>query len=192
MAYSRPRMDALTDGVFSIAMTLLVLEVKLPEAVAKGEFAQALAEAAPRLWIYALSFVSLGLVWLGRALLRDAPDELSRGEANLTLFYLLLVTLVPFSSMAVGRFNHEPMAIWLYCANLGAIGVASAGLRYMAPPAPGDEGRGRRLGSSLLLAASAGLAAALVPIAPDGQSLWALAANLLGPSIDRLLAKRKA
>lgn len=192
MSYSRVRMDALTDGVFAIAMTLLVLEVRIPETVTNPEFAHALGEAVPRLAIYALSFFTLGLSWLGRAQMRTATEEISRGEAMLTLVYLFLVTIAPFSSMLVGRYDEAPLALWFYCANLGAIGLTSAGLRFMLPRADTDDQPSRRIGASLLLAASAIGAAALVPIFRDGHALWALAINVLGPWLDRALRKQAA
>lgn len=190
MSYSRGRMDALTDGVFAIAMTLLVLELRIPETVTTPAFGHALVETVPRLAVYALSFFTLGLSWLGRAQMRGAAEEISRGEAMLSLVYLFFVTIVPFSSMLVGRYDEAPLALWFYCANLGAIGLTSAGLRFMLPRADTDDPPGRRVGASLLLAVSALGAAALVPIFRDGHALWALAINVLGPWLDRMLRKK--
>ena len=190
MLYSRQRFDALTDGVFAIAMTLLVLELRIPEGVTAGDFPRALAENAIKLWVYALSFASLGLAWLGRATLRDASDSVRRGEALLTLVYLFLVTLVPFASLLVGRFENERLALWFYCADLGGIGAISAALRFMLPRAGSADGPGRRIGTSLLLACTAALAAALALRNPDGRVLWVFALNAAGPFLDRWLKRR--
>lgn len=190
MIYTRGRIDALTDGVFAIAMTLLVLEVRIPETVKTPEFAHALAEAAPRLAIYALSFFTLGLSWLATAQARGGAESCSRGEAMLTLVYLFFVTIVPFSSMLVGRYDEAPLALWFYCANLGAIGAVSAGLRLMQPRADSADMPSQRVGSSILLAASAAAAAALVFTIHDARALWAFAVNVLGPSLDRYLRRK--
>ena len=59
------RVEMLTDGVFAIAMTILVLELHVPEAVEPGHLGEALAELAPKLFTYALSFLVLGVYWVG-------------------------------------------------------------------------------------------------------------------------------
>lgn len=192
MTYARGRIDALTDGVFAIAMTLLVLEVRIPESVRTSEFAHALGEAGPKLAIYALSFFTLGLSWLATAQARNGAEQCSRGEAILTLVYLFCVTIVPFSSMLVGRYDEAPLALWFYCANLASIGVTSSGLRLMQPRADAADKPGRRIGSSVLLFVSAAVAAALVYVMKDAHALWAFAVNALGPSLDRWLRRKAA
>src|SRR5215467_13596052 len=64
---SKGRMEALTDGIFAIAMTLLVLELKvpdLPKTVTAGELLHKIGEEAPAFFSFLMSFVYCGLLWI--------------------------------------------------------------------------------------------------------------------------------
>lgn len=61
------RLHALTDGVYAIAMTLLVLELHVPDARSSAELVSGLAALAPSLFGFALSFAVLGTYWVGNA-----------------------------------------------------------------------------------------------------------------------------
>lgn len=108
---------------------------------------------------------------------------MGRREAALGLLYLPLVTLTPFSTMALARSDSVLAAIWLYCADLGHIGLPAAALAHHAET--GDDARRRAtLSSPLLLAASAAIAAGLSFVTP-GHCLWAFALNAFSPYLRR-------
>jgi uncharacterized membrane protein len=118
---SRNRLDALTDGVFGVAMTLLVIDLRLPESThprSAAELIHALAGLDRQFFAYALSFIVLGLRWLG--LVREAhPGETaSIAYARWTLLHLFLVTCIPFSTMVVGRYGSLAPAVCLYATNM--------------------------------------------------------------------------
>src|ERR1700741_3964974 len=107
--FARARLDALHDGIFSVAMTLLVLDVRLPEdfnPTDSGELLQGLAKLWPKFLPYVLSFGVLGLRWLASIQIRTSAEYFNREFVNWWLLYLLLVTFVPFSTIAVGRYAH--------------------------------------------------------------------------------------
>ena len=105
--FPRARFEALSDGIFAVAMTLLVLDLRLPEDFHPHdgqELLQALYELTPRFFPYALSFLVLGLRWLSGLQLRSRTETFGRGYFKWWLLYLLLVTCVPFTTTVVGRF----------------------------------------------------------------------------------------
>jgi len=103
--YPRTRLDALTDGVFAVAMTLLVLDVRLPEEFRphdEAELLAALRGLTSKFVPYAISFMVLGLRWLSTFQVRSRGEFFGREYAVWWLVYLLLITCVPFSTMVSG------------------------------------------------------------------------------------------
>ncbi len=93
--FPRARFDALSDGIFAVAMTLLVLDLRLPEDFHphdERELLHALYELTPRFIPYALSFLVLGLRWLSGLQLRSHTETFGRGYFKWWPLYLLLVT----------------------------------------------------------------------------------------------------
>ena len=114
--YPKARLDALTDGIFAVAMTLLVLELRVPEQ-ASGDNAslwQALKDLSPKFFPYLLSFLVLGNSWLAKVRVRVAGEHVTRTYAVAWLANLFFITCVPFSTMLVGRYGDVPVAIWVY------------------------------------------------------------------------------
>jgi uncharacterized membrane protein len=125
-AYPKARIEALGDGVFSVAMTLLALDVRFPDDFEPKSSAEFLAGAAalwPKFFPYALSFWVLGARWLALIQSRRADRDYAAGYGRLWLAYLFLVTCVPFTTIAVGRYASLAPAIWFYAGNLGLISL---------------------------------------------------------------------
>jgi uncharacterized membrane protein len=162
--YPRARLDALSDAVFGVAMTLLVLDVRLPEEFHPhdaSELWQALVGLLPKFLPYVLSFVVLGLRWLSNIQMRSHVENFSRAYVNWWLLYLLLITCVPFTTMVVGRFANLAPAIWLYAGNTILISPAVAfRLRSSRPDIERDDISRDRQASLILLIASSVLAVA--------------------------------
>jgi uncharacterized membrane protein len=122
---SRPipklRLDALTDGVFAVAMTLLVIDLRLPEGFHPKDAAELLHRLG-ELWnqvlVYVVSFYVLGLRWTGLVQMSPRGDAVSSPYVRWAMLHLLLITLVPFTTMLMGRYTSLAPAIWLYAANL--------------------------------------------------------------------------
>lgn len=112
------RLDALSDGIFAIVMTLLVLEIKVPELV--GSFSEkmlvhSLAEAAPLLISYVLSFTLLYVYWRGQHYISSVfAHNLDNRLTTINALFLLLIGLVPFSTHFLGLYSFSQTAIILY------------------------------------------------------------------------------
>lgn len=194
--YTRGRFEALTDGVFSVAMTLLVIDVRLPDSATPWEnsaFVAALRALEPKLLAYAISFAVVGVAWLGKVEAIGRSETLGRGEALLTLVYLFLVTLTPFSTMvlsvgALGVAHDLLPAVWIYCGNLGAMGLTGFLIQLARRADAPTEMAALSIVSPLLLLA-AGLSGA--GMATLGLNHWAYAflITFLGPPLDRRVRK---
>jgi uncharacterized membrane protein len=185
--FSRTRLDTLSDGVFSVAMTLLVLDVRLPEDFHPrdgGELAEALIGLWPKFFPYVLSFGVLGLRWLANLEVRSRAEHLDREYVNWWLLYLLLITCVPFSTIVVGRYGNLAPAIWLYAGH--TLLISLVGLRMVSITPDLEKGghlRRRQMSAFLLIAASV-LAIAVSFFSPS-LSLWAFMLPLLLPPVMR-------
>ena len=95
------RLAALSDGIFAVAMTLLVLDLRVPatEAVrSEHDLWHALAALSPQIVMYMMSFITLGIFWVGQ---QTQLNYLARSNRSLTwihIGFLFAVTITPFST----------------------------------------------------------------------------------------------
>lgn len=181
--YPKARLDALSDGIFAVAMTLLVLDVRLPDDFNPRDTAtlvHGIAGLWPKLVPYVLSFVVLGLRWLSNIQAHTHREVFSRAYATWWLAYHLLITFVPFTAMAVGRFPNLAPAIWLYAGNTIVIGLIAFRMLALTPAIERtDHLRERQLSLGLLIGTSA--AAIAISLAAPGIALWVMMGNLAQP-----------
>jgi uncharacterized membrane protein len=181
--FSKVRLDTLSDGIFAVAMTLLILDVRLPDDFHPNDGAELLRGLGalwPKFLPYVLSFGVLGLRWLSNVEVRTRAEYLSREYVNWWLLYHFLITCVPFTTIVVGRFAHFAPAIWLYAGHTLLIAVVGLRLVLITPDLEqGDHLRHRQL-SAILLIVSSLLAIALSFVNPR-LALWALALNFALP-----------
>jgi uncharacterized membrane protein len=170
------RIEAFSDGVFAIAITLLVLDLKVPE-VDHG-LGHALAQEWPRYASYATSFLTIGIIWVNHHAMFDRIVRVDRTLMFVNLLLLMLVSLIPFPTALLSRFLRsgpdQHVAAAVYSGTLLAMGItffavwlrASRGRRLIdaALPAPVVSAITRRniVGQPIYLAA---LAAAFVSAA---------------------------
>jgi len=115
------RIQALVDGVFAIAMVLLVLQVPLPELPATPSeegLVTALLGVLPSVGSYALSFLILGAIWMGH---HTQFKHIRRVDRTLLWFNLLLllgVAFVPFATVFLARYPLAPVALLVYGGTL--------------------------------------------------------------------------
>lgn len=120
------RVLALSDGVFAIAMTLLVLDIKIPDDVQGARFTQALNELAPSLAGYVLSFLVIGALWLGHHRLFRALEKVHGRTATLNVLLLGFVALLPFPASLMTKHGGESMSYILFAANACAVFLLQA------------------------------------------------------------------
>ena len=120
------RLAALSDGVFAVAMTLMLLDLHPPELAAARDGAallHTLIELAPGVLVYTLSFMTLGIFWVGQ---QTQLNQLARSDRDLTwlhLAFLFAVTLMPFSTQVIARFTSFRPALVVYWANILLLGL---------------------------------------------------------------------
>jgi uncharacterized membrane protein len=123
---TKSRIEALADGVFAVAMTLLVFEIKVPgpaQEAGAGGLARHLASLWPNFVSYAISFFVLGIYWVGHHNQFHFIRRSNRPFLWLNIVFLFFVTLIPFSAALISMHFDEPIAIAFYGGNLIAVGL---------------------------------------------------------------------
>jgi TMEM175 potassium channel family protein len=118
------RIVAFSDGVFAIAITLLVLALQIPEGVA--DFPETLRDQTPDFFAFALSFTVLAQIWYFHHRFFGSLGRYDGTLITLNFVYLALVTLVPFSSQVIGDYGDESGAAIIYALNIAGLGVVGA------------------------------------------------------------------
>ena len=115
------RIVAFSDGVFAIAITLLVLALEIPPHV--PDLGDALREHANALFAYALSFAVLGKLWLAHHRFFSSLERFDGTLMALNLLYLAWVALVPFTSEVLGDYSGEPEGVIVYAASMTGVSL---------------------------------------------------------------------
>jgi uncharacterized membrane protein len=185
------RLDALTDGVFAVAMTLLVIDLRLPENFHPKEAAELLHRLG-ELWnqvvVYVVSFYVLGLRWTGMVQMAPRGEEVSEQYTRWSLLHLLLITLVPFTTMVLGRHINFAPATWLYAANTIAFALVAIRMTSLTEPEHARAHLDDRIGLLVLIGASL-LTVAASFFVPQYAMLFYLT-NLLDGPLRWLLRRR--
>ena len=117
------RLLTLSDGVFAIILTLLVLELQIPE-LSNGEgLREALREVRPSFIAFLISFVVVAMAWAGHRDLFTLIRRTDRVLIWLNLLLLLPLSILPFGASLLSRYDREPTALKLYGLMLIAIAL---------------------------------------------------------------------
>jgi uncharacterized membrane protein len=114
---SLERVVFFSDAVFAVAISLLALEVRVPEGRGGG-LPHALREMVPSIAIYALSFFVVALYWVGHHRMFHAIVRVDYPLVWLNLLKLLCVAFLPVANSVLVHYYHEPFAILFFCATL--------------------------------------------------------------------------
>ena len=114
----------LADGVFAIVLTLLVLDLRPPQAVSNRDLARQLQAMVPALTAFLVSFIVVGNFWFGHQMESHWIRRSDRVHVWITLLLLLTICFIPFSAALIGRNPRLPLATTIYGLNLGAAGLA--------------------------------------------------------------------
>ncbi|MBU0686835.1 MAG: DUF1211 domain-containing protein [Candidatus Margulisbacteria bacterium] len=119
------RIVSLTDGVFAIAMTLLVLNLELPspsDGITVTKLHQLLADQYYYFFDYALSFMLLGLYWIVHHQQFHYIRRTDRHHIWINIFILMFIALIPFSTSLIGEFSFDWVADVFFGGNLFILG----------------------------------------------------------------------
>ncbi len=125
------RIAAFSDGVIAIIITIMVLELKLPERAAEGDaWSSFLMPLAPKLAVYALSFVIVGALWVNHhqllAVVRRATIQLMW----MNLLLLFFMSLIPLATGFLGEHPHSARAVAFYALIMTLSSAVFGLLRY--------------------------------------------------------------
>ena len=115
------RLAALSDGIFAVAMTLLVLDIHLPAASqihSEGDLVLALGALGPQWVAYGMSFLTLGIFWAGQQTQLNHIGEGTRDLTWIHLGFLFAITMMPLSTRLLAEFITYRVALALYWLNI--------------------------------------------------------------------------
>ena len=117
------RVEAFSDGVFAIAITLLILEIRVPLAGgAHGDLARSLRDLWPSYFAYVLSFVMIGIYWANHHYLSHLFRRTDHVYNLLNVLFLMCISFLPFPTAVLGQYVTVPearqTAVTLYCLGL--------------------------------------------------------------------------
>jgi uncharacterized membrane protein len=131
---TKSRLEAFSDGVFSIVITLLILDVRLPNDA--SSLLDGLREVLPQTVTFVLSFVIVGLYWVAHHNMLHFVRAVDRYLLWLNLTLLLTVVFIPFSASLLGRHLDDPLAVIVYGANLMLVNAVGTALWLYATARP--------------------------------------------------------
>lgn len=120
---SKSRLEALTDGMFAIVMTLLVLEITVPQIsshepdVVRAELSKRLLDLWPKIFSYVISFIILAIYW--RAHHRQF-HYITHSDGVLVwtnIMFLMAVSFLPFSTSLLGEYIDQQISVFIYGSN---------------------------------------------------------------------------
>jgi uncharacterized membrane protein len=119
------RLEALGDGIFAIAMTIMVLELKFPEVEMDTwqNFVHAIAAVKYNFLCYIISFIVLGIMWFGHRVMFEFIGRSNRQFIYLGVLFYMVVCLVPFSTQLLATHPLKWFAILIYALNLSMCNI---------------------------------------------------------------------
>ena len=171
--FLKHRVEALSDGVFAIAMTLLILDLKAPVGN-EGPLSAALARDSHGWVSFAISFLLAGIFWMHQHRVFESAAKWSKANLLLTFLFLAFVSTLPFSTSLWGHHLRDPLALTIYFGNqfvlalvlLGQVLVIVAQKHVNQEAPPIGELRFRLLGLSVAFASA--MVTAIVDAAYSG------------------------
>jgi uncharacterized membrane protein len=117
---SKGRLEAFSDGVFAVIITIMVLDMKVP----RGTDLQALKSVLPVFLSYVLSYVFVGIYWNNHHHLLHASERVTGGILWANLILLFCLSLAPFTTAWMGENNYAPLPVAVYGVMLLSAGIA--------------------------------------------------------------------
>ena len=123
----KSRIETLCDGVLAIAMTLMIFNIRVPEMPreqASSRLAGELFQLWPRFVVYVVSFVMLGIYWVGHHNQFHYIRRTDRVLLWLNIVFLMFVTLIPFSTALMGQYPSQRLSVDIYAITLIMLGIS--------------------------------------------------------------------
>jgi uncharacterized membrane protein len=191
---STGRLFGLADGVFAIAMTLLALDLRVPELgdnPTNAQIVHQLGVQSPHYWSFLLSFYVIAGYWRRHRTEMASVTEVPSRMTRVTLTLLLLVTTMPFAADLLGSYGSEPIAVEVYAVVNALAIIALLVLRYQARLTP-DHHPQRGALRNFELWFDLGAFALAIPasyVFPSHGLLALLALNVISGALGRLVTR---
>lgn len=120
------RLEAFSDGVFAIAITLLALDLRLPPSTTAADLGSTLAAQGSHFYAFGLSFLIVGVYWNVHRRTFAHVVRIDEGFGWINLLVLLSVVFLPFATSVMASFGDTPTGVVLYASSLVVTGLAIA------------------------------------------------------------------
>ena len=131
---SKNRLEAFSDGVFAIVITLLILDVRFPSD--KPLTLETLRGMAPHVLAFLLSFIIVGVYWVSHHNMLHFIKQVDRQLLWLNLVLLLVIVFIPFPAALLGQHLDSKLAVALYGGNLMLVNAAGTAMWLYATSRP--------------------------------------------------------
>jgi len=132
-ATPKNRVEALSDGVYAIILTLLILELKVPhlgEAPTNAQILQSLTELFPKFASWLISFLMLIVFWINHHYMLHLVKHVDQGYVWLNALILLTQSFVPFPAALMGEYPHNSLAVGFFGVVMFVNAMVFIGLHY--------------------------------------------------------------
>jgi uncharacterized membrane protein len=118
------RMEAFSDGVIAVIITIMVLDLKVPTLLDQPNHLIAIRAELPQLLVYLLSFIQIGICWVNHHYLVDDLDHVSHGVLWANLAFLFCLSLIPLGTEWVGTRGVQPIPVAIYSSTFVIASIA--------------------------------------------------------------------
>jgi uncharacterized membrane protein len=130
------RLEAFSDGVMAVAITVLALDLPIPEPTGGAALAHELARRWPNFAAFAVSFLTIGIIWINHHAMLRRLAQVDHGTLFLNLLLLLSVCVLPFSTALMAAYlrapNGEGLAAAIYAGSFLSMGVLFFAMQFRA------------------------------------------------------------
>jgi uncharacterized membrane protein len=194
LGFKKDRMSSLQDGIFAVALTLLAVDLRIPDGLSHAAVRGRFVELLPAIAVYAATFAIVAVVWLYVYSFQELVSKQDIPATSLLLVACSFVVLLPFTSSTFARYPYEPISAGAFVANVLLVVLAYTvyveyASRRLVPMAV-DRGFLRTLRHFLWTEVAFGALAILLLSRPVVTLLWLVIAVIGGYIVLLLLHKR--
>jgi uncharacterized membrane protein len=122
---TKNRLEAFSDGVFSVAATLLVLDIKLAEIDihSSSQLISLIHQSLPNILAFIYSFLVVGIFWVGHLRIFTFVKTISHNLLWMNIFYLLTIAIIPFTASLIAKHPFYLTSVLFYCVVLFICGI---------------------------------------------------------------------
>jgi uncharacterized membrane protein len=124
--FSKHRISGLQDGIFAVALTLLALDLRIPEGLSVAAVHERLLGLMPAIGVYATTFAIIAVIWLYVYSFQEIVPKQDIPAASLLLLACSFIVLLPFTSSTYARYFWEPLTVFAFASNVTLLVVVYA------------------------------------------------------------------